>query len=127
MMTLTKGANAGLRFFRSALFVHITNDGNGRYIKQHYQLDMRESPDDADLSVDRKTRDFTVNSIYLWPNEDYSKYEFDFPENGETDIEHKIVRPTNSFEETFSPDPGRFLRALRLKIQYGFNLDPELD
>lgn len=124
---LSRGANEGLLLFRTALHVKIQGDRNGEYIEQSYQFDMRECEDQMSLDEDRKSRDFTVNAIYMWPDKKFEKFEFDFPKNGEFDIFKKIAKTVNSLQETFSSDPGRFLRALRLKTQYGFTLDVELD
>lgn len=93
LVTLSRGANKGLRLFRTSL----------RSLKSNYhcQLDMRECEDEHSLDDDRKTRDFTVNSIYMWPIQNYTKLKLDYPRNGQFDIANKIVRAVNSMEETF--------------------------
>jgi poly(A) polymerase len=72
----------------------------------------------TDLEDDLVERDFTVNAIAL----DISSNHIIDPLSGGQDLREKIVRACSS--RSFSADPIRILRAVRLANQLGFQIDP---
>jgi len=73
----------------------------------------------ADILADLRERDFTINAIAYKLNTE----EILDPLNGAGDIRAKIIRACSS--ESFSNDPVRVLRAIRLAAGLGFKIDKE--
>ena len=73
----------------------------------------------ANIEADLRDRDFTINAIaYNLQTESF----FD-PLNGATDARAKLIRTCSP--ESFTNDPVRILRAIRLAAGLGFQLDRE--
>lgn len=86
--------------------------------------DFRECPDNCTLEEDRKNRDFTINSIFMWMDKD--KIKFDMTKQTYDDFEKRKLRLVNSFDETFAQDPRRLLRLLRFSIEKELEIDENL-
>lgn len=76
----------------------------------------------ASLEEDLLRRDFTVNTLLM----DLDGEVQDRLGVGLADIAAKLIRTPREPEQTFSDDPLRMLRAIRLAAQLGFRLDPSL-
>ena len=129
--TLSKGMSEG----KKLVILKITIDG------EEFDLDLRETDNKDNLDDDMKTRDFTINSLYMWFEFENEKYHVIYPQNvrfhlkniifltcikGELDIIDKRMRTTNSIELTFS-DPSRILRLIRfLSSEENWLTDPQL-
>lgn len=74
------------------------------------------------LEKDLERRDFTVNAMALDP---FSGELFD-PFGGREDIRARVLRTVGDPVTRFREDPLRILRAIRLKVTLGLNLDPEI-
>ncbi|MFW5887698.1 MAG: hypothetical protein ACOCUH_02760 [Bacteriovoracia bacterium] len=102
-------------------------------------LDSDDSPCDISLAVKKRDdkghilelgsiendlclRDFTINAM---ARKIETGEVFD-PFNGKKDIETKTIKTVRSIEETFMADPVRIIRALRFKIQLGFEFAHDL-
>ena len=75
----------------------------------------------ATLQEDMLRRDFTVNALLM----DVEGRIHD-PLGGRADLERRLLRTPRDPLETFSDDPLRMLRAIRLAVQLDFELDPSL-
>jgi poly(A) polymerase len=75
----------------------------------------------ATLQEDLLRRDFTVNALLM----DLDGRIHD-PLGGLADLERRLLRTPRDPLETFNDDPLRMLRAVRLAVQLGFELDPSL-
>ncbi len=75
----------------------------------------------ATIEEDLLRRDFTVNAMLM----DFEGNVID-PLGGRADLEHRLLRTPRPPEVTFSDDPLRMLRAVRLAAQLGFELAPDL-
>jgi poly(A) polymerase len=75
----------------------------------------------ATLQEDMLRRDFTVNALLM----DVEGRIHD-PLGGLADLERRLLRTPRDPLETFSDDPLRMLRAIRLAVQLDFELDPSL-
>jgi putative nucleotidyltransferase with HDIG domain len=75
----------------------------------------------ASVEEDLRRRDFTVNAMLM----DFDGHLND-PLGGRADLERRLLRTPRSAEVTFSDDPLRMLRAIRLAAQLDFELAPEL-
>jgi poly(A) polymerase len=75
----------------------------------------------ASLAEDLVRRDFTVNALLM----DLDGRVHD-PLGGLADLERRLLRTPRDPLETFNDDPLRMLRAVRLAVQVGFELDPAL-
>jgi poly(A) polymerase len=75
----------------------------------------------ASLSEDLIRRDFTVNALLM----DLDGRVHD-PLGGLADLRRRVLRTPRDALETFNDDPLRMLRAIRLAVQLGFELDPAL-
>jgi poly(A) polymerase len=75
----------------------------------------------ATLEEDLLRRDFTVNAILM----DFEGRVHD-PLGGVADLERRLLRTPRDPLVTFKDDPLRMLRAIRLAVQLGFELDPSL-
>ena len=75
----------------------------------------------ASVEEDLRRRDFTVNAMLM----DFDGRVID-PLGGRTDLERRVLRTPRPAELTFSDDPLRMLRAIRLAAQLDFRLAPDL-
>ena len=74
----------------------------------------------GELKDDVFRRDLTINSLL----KNVSTGEIlDLTGNGIDDIKNKIIRTTSNAEVIFKEDPLRMLRAIRMTVKFGFNLD----
>jgi tRNA nucleotidyltransferase/poly(A) polymerase len=81
-------------------------------------------PEDISLSQgsiehDLKQRDFTINAIARLKNTD----KLIDPLGGAQDIDAKIIKCVAEPKIVFKADPARIIRAIRFKIQLGFEYD----
>jgi tRNA nucleotidyltransferase/poly(A) polymerase len=88
----------------------------GRYVS-------RRRPEEVtyinDYLEDSKRRDFTVNAMYYDP---LTKQIFD-PQNGQRDLEGKLLKFVGDPKKRIDEDALRILRAVRLSVQLGFKLE----
>lgn len=77
----------------------------------------------SDIKGDSERRDFTMNAIYY----DLSTDNFIDYHNGISDIKSGIIRFVGNPYERLKEDPLRALRAIRFKLQYGFNFEKDVD
>ncbi|HEX2792716.1 MAG TPA: HD domain-containing protein [Candidatus Paceibacterota bacterium] len=73
------------------------------------------------LEEDLARRDFTINAIAL----DESKGQIVDPYQGQSDLQHKVLRTVRDAEERFEEDALRLMRAVRLVAELGFALDSD--
>ncbi|MGI2257247.1 CCA tRNA nucleotidyltransferase [Candidatus Cardinium hertigii] len=93
--------------------------------KESYALNSRHpSVSTGTLADDQMRRDFTINAMAVSLNKgDYGR--FIDPFNGQSDLIHALIRtPCNPYQ-TFSDDPLRIMRAIRLSTQLNFTIVPE--
>lgn len=75
----------------------------------------------TDAKRDVQRRDFTVNALFLNPqNEQIIDYV-----QGQEDLKRRLIRTVGSPDHRFSEDKLRLLRALRLACQLGFEIEEE--
>lgn len=75
----------------------------------------------ASVEEDLVRRDFTVNAMLM----DFEGSVID-PMGGRADLDRRLLRTPQPAEITFSDDPLRMLRAIRLAAQLDFELAPDL-
>ncbi len=75
----------------------------------------------TDLQTDAKRRDFTINALYLDPE---NGEVFDFVD-GLQDLKNQILRTVGDPEARLQEDHLRILRALRFCAALGFAIEPE--
>jgi poly(A) polymerase len=75
----------------------------------------------ASVEEDLLRRDFTVNAMLM----DFDGRIVD-PLGGRADLKQRLLRTPRPPERTFTDDPLRMLRAIRLAAQLGFELAPDL-
>lgn len=74
-----------------------------------------------DLKEDLLRRDFTINTLCIDSNGKYIDLL-----GAKSDIENKIIKTVKSADISFNEDPLRIIRALRFKIDLGFELSNEI-
>jgi poly(A) polymerase len=74
----------------------------------------------SSLEEDLARRDFTINAIAR----DLLTGQLVDPFGGRRDIEARRVRAVGRAEERFAEDPLRMLRAVRLAVELGFEIEP---
>ena len=75
----------------------------------------------GDPVADARRRDFTINGLFYDP---VSRELHDWV-GGEQDLKSKLIRTIGSPEERFAEDHLRLLRAVRLAVQLGFQIESE--
>ena len=91
----------------------------GRGDLQVYRVVLADRVYDFSRRTDLGRRDFTMNAIAL----DLTTGQQRDPYNGEADIRRRLVRMINA--KNFQDDPLRMLRAVRLALQFNFEIDRE--
>lgn len=76
----------------------------------------------ATIEEDLRRRDFTVNALLM----DFGGEILDPLGSGRRDLEARLLRTPSDPLRTFGDDPLRMLRAIRLAVELGFELDPPL-
>jgi len=74
------------------------------------------------LRDDLYRRDFTINAMACSLSAENFGHLFDFY-NGRLDLQNKLIRVL--YEQSFSDDPLRILRAVRFEQRYDFNIETE--
>ncbi len=78
--------------------------------------------DGHNLLDDLSKRDFTINAIAYDP---FNSRLYD-PWNGITDLQKNLVRSVGSSRARFAEDPLRMMRALRIGVERGFQIESEI-
>jgi poly(A) polymerase/tRNA nucleotidyltransferase (CCA-adding enzyme) len=74
------------------------------------------------LEEDLARRDFTMNAIAMGFDEDGRRVIVD-PFDGMTDLKRKLIKAVGDPEERFHEDTSRLMRAVRFKVQLGFEIE----
>ena len=98
------------------------------YRSESYSSDSRkpEVSYGSEITDDLSRRDFTINSMALELTSQGADGDFIDPFHGVTDLARKVIRTPQSPELSFSDDPLRMLRAIRVAAQLDFEIAPEV-
>jgi tRNA nucleotidyltransferase/poly(A) polymerase len=75
------------------------------------------------IVIDSNRRDFTMNALYYSPE---TKEILDF-HNGLQDVLSKTIKFIGNAQKRISEDPLRIVRAYRIKLQYGLQIEKETE
>ncbi len=75
------------------------------------------------MEEDAFRRDFSVNALFYDPQTGTIQD----PVGGKADMDAQLVRAIGDPEERILEDPVRMIRAIKLKAQYGFEIEEELN
>ena len=92
----------------------------------HVQInfDFRECEDDYGIQQDRLNREFTVNSVFMWIENNQLKFDMD-PQTYD-DLQSMTLRLVNQFDKTFVRDPRRLLRLVRFSVEKELRIEDNL-
>jgi len=99
---------------RSTARVIYTDEAGIRY---HLDFAALRAPD---LEADLRDRDFTINAMAVSLREPQALYD---PLGGASDLHSRVLRACSSV--SFSKDPARILRAVRLAAAYHLSITPD--
>ena len=74
----------------------------------------------TDAREDARRRDFTINALFLEPDNERI---LDFVD-GRIDLEKRVIRTVGQARERFEEDKLRIMRAIRIACSHGFEIDP---
>jgi len=123
-------SGSGIRFasdfarrIRAKLVVLSEEDDEARVVwRRSLTLDFN-GLGDRTIAEDLGRRDFTINALACEVLPDGVGELLD-PFGGRADIEQRLIRPVSG--SSLRQDPLRLLRAVRLALELGFELDPEV-
>ncbi|MDI6591558.1 MAG: CCA tRNA nucleotidyltransferase [Patescibacteria group bacterium] len=75
------------------------------------------------IQEDLARRDFTINAMAMEFKIQNSKVKIIDPFNGQTDLKNKIIRAVGKAEDRFNEDALRMIRAVRLAVTLGFEIE----
>jgi tRNA nucleotidyltransferase (CCA-adding enzyme) len=87
--------------------------------KSHYEVTSIRGGNKSTIEDDLGHRDFTVNAM-AW---DMAKEALIDPCDGEKDLKDRIIRATGKPAERFTEDPLRLIRAVRISVELGFQIE----
>lgn len=76
-----------------------------------------------DLFLDLSRRDLTINAMAI----NCGTFELYDPFGGKEDISNGIIRSVGTAEDRIKEDPLRILRAVRISMKYGFDIQSDLE
>ncbi len=93
--------------------------------KESYRKNSRKpTVENGSLQDDLNRRDFTINTVVASLNlSEYGKLGDAF--DGIDDLQKKLIRTPLDPDKTFSDDPLRMMRAVRLATQLNFDIEPD--